>query len=111
MACCPHCAQNSPVRGAPQFSQCVSCSAGNFDRRRRPKIPRRLDGSSATEATESAITMCSNSSLIGSTSFYRCPDAVDIVVIFQGLKKLAGVLALFIGQFGKTLGDVAELAG
>src|SRR5947208_10770149 len=64
MACCPHFEQNSPVKGAPQFSQWVSSCSGDFDRRRRRKIPRRLGGSSAAAEMESARINCSASSVI-----------------------------------------------
>src|SRR6476646_8301425 len=97
MACCPQLLQNSPLKGAPQFSQCVSGSGGNFDRRRRPKMPRRLGGSSATEDAVSASMIWSSGSVMGAFSFYRSPDAMHVVVVLEGLEKLAGVRALLIG--------------
>src|SRR5436190_20869139 len=64
MACCPHFEQNSPAKGARQFSQWVGGRSGSFDRRRRRKMPRRLGGSSAAAEMESARINCSASSVI-----------------------------------------------
>src|SRR6476646_10362662 len=97
MACCPQLLQNSPLKGAPQFSQCVSGSGGNFDRRRRPKMPRRLGGSSATEEAVSARMIWSSGSVMGAFSFYRSPDAMHVVMVFESLEKFPGVLPLFVG--------------
>src|SRR3954471_11692400 len=47
----------------------------------------------------------------GSGSFHSRPNAMDVVVILQGLEKLARVPALFIGQIRKTFRDISELAG
>ena len=39
------------------------------------------------------------------------PDAVDVVVVFEGLQEIAHFDAVRLGQFRETLGDVADFAG
>src|SRR5438270_4978533 len=55
--------------------------------------------------------ICSISSLMESPSFNCRPDTMDIIVIFEGLEKFAGLCALLVGQLRKTFRDVTELAG